>query len=114
LRTPSVQTASGVTGVVPDISVSDIFDLINIASGCTIYAPSGTPNNGQRIVMRISNTTSTGYSITWVQANGYTARMASPTLPTRTTPGTGAIHHCEFMYNTNGAINRWVIIDRTF
>jgi hypothetical protein len=108
-----VQVASAVTGFVPDISTSDIFDIINIASGCTIYAPSGTPNNGQRIVFRLSNNAPTGYSITWTQATGYTARFNSPTLPTRTPIGTGAIAHCEFMYNTNSAINRWVLIDRT-
>src|SRR5258706_304191 len=115
LRSPVVTVVSGVTGVVPDISTTDIEDLINIASGCTIYAPSGTPNNGQRLVVRIANTATgaTSYSTTWVEATGFTARLAGPTLPTRTTTGTGAVHHHEFMYNTNGAMNRWCLILRT-
>ena len=113
LMNPSITTASGVTGVVPDISTTQLLDLINIASGMTIYLPSGTPNNGQYLAVRIRNTSATGYSITWatgtISATGYTAQYGA-TLPTRT--NAKGRNFVEFIYDSTNELNKWVIISR--
>jgi hypothetical protein len=118
---PSVTTFSGVTGVVPDISNTDIVRVTWLTSGCTIYAPSGTPNDGQRLTIRLQNqtvgtTAPTSYSVTWqggtvTGATGYTARGSlAPTLPTRA--GLLGDTSVEFMYDTGMGVNKWIINTR--
>ena len=109
---PSVTTMSGVTGAVPDVTTTQILNLINIASGMTIYAPSGVGNNGQSLTIRIKNATATGYSITWNQvvATGFTSPWAAPTLPTRAASAPWMLV-TEFMYDTNQSLNKWVLIN---
>jgi len=112
---PQVTTMSGVTGAVPDIATTEILDLINIASGMTIYLPSGTPNNGQELTIRVRNASATGYSVTWatgtVAATGYTNRWVNnaPTLPTRTASAPWQFV-CFFQYDSNQGLNKWVLL----
>jgi hypothetical protein len=112
MRNPNVNTASGGTGLTPNANSDDVFDANNAASGMTFNASSGTANNGQRLLIRIIATSATAYSTTWSQQTfGYTAAgLGWPTLPTRSSTTARTI--LEFAYDTNGSINRWVLMGR--
>lgn len=81
-RQPMVTSASTASSITPNADTTEVYTLTALASNLTINAPTGTPYNGQSLVIRIKDN-GTARSLTW---NAIFKTMGV-TLPTTTTAG---------------------------
>ena len=86
---------------------ADICDMVSqlnsVASGTlTISAPTGTPQDGQRLVYRIKSTNT--QTLSW---NAIFVQSTDVLLPTATT-GSSKVDYYGFFYNSNDA--KWQLI----
>ena len=80
-RIASVTSASTIT---PNSATTDQFEVTALATGLTVNAPSGTPVDGQKLIIRILDN-GTSQTITWTTSStGY--RVVGSVLPTTTVP----------------------------
>lgn len=80
---PRSVNASATSGTItPDGNTTDIYVAEGLTSGITINTPSGTPVNGQKLLIRLKDD-GTGRSITWTTTSG-AFRAVGITLPTTT------------------------------
>lgn len=81
-----VVNSSANTGTLtPNGATTDVFNAFNLAGNVTIEAPSGTPTDGQRLIIRLEDNGS-ARALTWnVNSGGY--RTIGVTLPTTTSIG---------------------------
>lgn len=85
----------------------DTYDILNLTGAITVLAPSGTPVNGKKLMLRIrDNGTSRG--ITWTTSSG-AYRAIGVTLPTSTTASKLTYIGC--IYNATDSF--WDIIGVT-
>ena len=98
--TSVVSTASGAS-LTPNGDTTDQYEVTALAVGATINAPSGTPNDGQRLIIRIDDNGS-------AQTLGWNAiyRVVGTTLPTTTVAGKTLYVGC--VYNTNKT--KWDVV----
>lgn len=91
----------------PNADTTDVFSLIAQAGTAAFQATSGTPVEGQKLIIKIVGTGATAYAITWTGGTGgYTAGgVALPTAVVR-----GKVITVGFMYDTSNSINRWLCI----
>ena len=98
--TPRVNTVTTTGTVTPTGDSSDQYEVI--ATGTlTIAAPSGTPTDGQKLMLRVKNNgTVTAQAITWTTTSG-AYRVIGVTLPT-TTPSnaTTGVAYIGCVYNS--------------
>lgn len=81
---PRVTTPGATSGnFTADGDNSDVFDCFGLTGAITFLAPSGTPVNGQRLMIRIEDNGSSR-GITWTTTSG-AFRAVGVTLPTATT-----------------------------
>lgn len=96
--TPRISTTTSTATLTPN---SDSFDVVAVsaqAAGLTINQPSGTPTDGQRLILRLRDN-GTPRAITWNAAySGY-----DDDLPTATVISSTMIY--EFMWNA--ATSKW-------
>jgi hypothetical protein len=98
---PRVSSTTSTTTLTPDISSFDQYNLTAQAAGLTVAAPTGTPVDGNKLIIRILDN-GTSQTITW---NGtYTA--IGVTLPTATTANKMIYVGCVY----NSANTRWDVI----
>lgn len=104
--TPRVSaTASSLTPT-PNADTDDLYSLFAQAGTAAFAPPSGTPVNGQALVIRILPT-GANRNVTWdAGTGGYTA--GGITLPTSVTQG--KMTHVAFIYNTDNSFNKWVAV----
>ena len=105
---PRVVAVPSATSITPDADTTDILTQINSlpAGTLTINAPTGTPYNGQKIVLRITSTN--------VQTLSFNAIYQSSTdigFPT-TLSGTSKTDYMGFIYNS--ASNKWQLLAKVF
>lgn len=95
-----VSTTSGAS-LTPNGDTTDQYEVTALAVGATINAPSGTPNDGQRLIIRIDDNGS-------AQTLGWNAiyRVVGTTLPTTTVAGKTLYVGC--VYNTNKT--KWDVV----
>jgi hypothetical protein len=95
-----VSTASGAS-LTPNGDTTDQYEVTALAVGATINAPSGTPNDGQRLIIRIDDNGS-------AQSLGWNAiyRAVGTTLPTTTVAGKTLYVGC--VYNVNKT--KWDVV----
>ena len=86
--------------ITPDSDTIDLYSLYALAANLTINAPSGTPTNGQKLMIRIKDN-GTPRTITWNSAFA----DGGAGLPTTTTAN--KIMHVGFQYNTDSGLNKW-------
>lgn len=98
---PRVDTVADAATVTPTGDSSDVYTVTAIAQAFTIAAPSGTPVNGQKLLLRIKDD-GTGRGITW---NGI-YRAIGVTLPTTTVAS--KTHYIGCVYNS--ADSKWDIL----
>lgn len=80
---PRVTTPGATSGsFTPDGDTSDVFDCFGLTGAITFNAPSGTPVNGQRLIIRVEDNGS-ARGITWTTTSG-AYRAVGVTLPTTT------------------------------
>lgn len=77
--TPRVNTVVSAATITPTADVSDMYTVTALAVTGTFAAPSGTPTNGQRLLIRIKDN-GTARTLTW----NATYRVIGVTLPTTT------------------------------
>jgi hypothetical protein len=93
-------TASTAT-LTPDISAFDQYNLTAQAAGLTVEAPTGTPVDGNKLIIRILDN-GTPQTITW----NATYTVIGPTLPTTTTANKMIYVGCVY----NSTNTRWDVI----
>ena len=97
--TLSVTSITTNTTITPDSAYSQ-YEVTALATGAVIAAPSGTPSDGQRLILRIKDN-GTPQTLTWTTSSGaYRARNV--TLPTTTVASTpmyiGCIYNSQDTY----------------
>lgn len=85
----------------PTAALSDQYDIDNLSTACTINAPSGSPVNGQRLVIRITDN-GTSRTLTWNAIyNDLTGALPASTVAN--TP-----HYVGCIYNS--ASSKWNVV----
>lgn len=105
-RFPAVAstTSSGVPA--PDSDTTDIFVLSAQAATAAFAVPTGTPVNGQKLVVEVIDN-ATMRALTWSSATGgYVAGGVA--LPSTTV--TSKYLHIGFMYVTANSLNKWMCL----
>ena len=99
--TANVTTGSTIT---PTAGTTNQYNVTALASSATIAAPSGTPTDGQRLLIRLKDN-GTPQALTWTTTSGaYRARGV--TLPTTTVASTPLYVGCVY----NGQDTYWDVI----
>jgi len=102
--TPRVGTVASGATITPTADLSDVYTVTALAVPATIAAPSGTPTNGQRLLLRIKDN-GTARALTW----NATYRVIGVTLPTTTTASKTIYVGC--IYNSADAF--WDVVAET-
>lgn len=97
-----VGTTSSATPT-PNADTTDIYTLTALAEAAEFGAPSGTPTNGQTLVIRIKPD-ATPRALTWNAA--YVA--GGTALPSTTVAS--KILTIGFIYNTDNSLNKWMCV----
>ena len=98
---PRTSSTASTATLTPDISAFDQYNLTAQAAGLTVEAPTGTPVDGNKLIIRILDN-GTPQTITW---NG-TYTVIGPTLPTTTTANKMIYVGCVY----NSTNTRWDVI----
>jgi hypothetical protein len=99
-RTVSVTSSATPT---PNADVTDLYDVTALAAGATFGNPTGTPLNGQKLIIRIKDN-ATARALTWGSA--YVAGGVA--LPSTTI--LSKILTLGFIYNSANALNKWQLV----
>jgi len=82
-KNPRVVAAGSTSGTLtPNGDTTDVFNAFGLTGGITVAAPSGTPADGQKIILRFEDN-GTGRGITWTTTSG-AYRAVGSSLPTTT------------------------------
>lgn len=87
----------------PNADTTDLYDVTALAEAATFGAPTGTPVNSQKLIIRIKDN-GVIRALSWNAA--YVAGGTS--LPTTTVAG--KILHVGFIYNTANGLNKWMCV----
>lgn len=103
---PRVTSQASAPTATPNADTTDIFDLTAMTETGFFDTPSGTPVNGQKLIIRmIGSAGARNISFT----GSYTAGgVALPTSVAQT-----KYTHIGFMYNTANSFNKWMLIAKT-
>jgi hypothetical protein len=80
--TPRIGTITDAATITPTGDTADQYNVTALAQAATIAAPSGTPTNGQKLIIRIKDN-GTARALTWTTSSG-AYRAIGVTLPTTT------------------------------
>jgi hypothetical protein len=98
---PRVSATSSASTVTPDVSTYDQYAFTALATGLTINAPTGTPVDGTKLIIRILDNGSS-QTLTW----NSTYTPIGTTLPTVTTASKTAYIGCIY----NSSATRWDVV----
>ena len=102
---PRVVAASATSGsLTPNGDTTDVYNAFGLTGAITLNAPSGTPVDGQKLIIRLEDN-GTGRGITWTTSSG-AFRAVGVTLPTTTTASKVSYIGC--VYNSTDIF--WDII----
>ena len=90
-----VSVASGST-ITPTGDTADQYEVTALAAAATIAAPSGTPTDGQKLILRIKDN-GTARALTWTTTSG-AYRAVGISLPTTTV--LSKVVYVGFIYNS--------------
>jgi hypothetical protein len=99
---PGVQSVASASTITPNANTDTQVSVTALATAATIAAPSGTPSDGQSLVIRIEDN-GTGRALTWTTGSSGAYRAVGITLPT-TTVATKVLY-VGFKYNSTDL--RW-------
>lgn len=102
--TPRVGTVASGATITPTADLSDVYTVTALAAAATIAAPSGTPTNGQRLLLRIKDN-GTARALTW----NAIYRVIGVTLPTTTVANKTIYVGCIY----NSADSVWDVVAET-
>lgn len=98
---PRTSSTASTATLTPDISANDQYNLTAQAVGLTVAAPTGTPVDGNKLIIRILDN-GTGQTISW----NATYTVIGVTLPTTTTANKMVYVGC--IYNSTNT--RWDVV----
>lgn len=102
--TPRIQSVASASTITPTGDTADQYEVTALAVPATIAAPSGTPTDGQKLMLRIIDN-GTSRALTWTTTAGaYRARNV--TLPTATVASNQMYVACIY----NSADNFWDVL----
>lgn len=102
--TPRIGTVADAATITPTADDSDQYNVTALAQSATIAAPSGTPTNGQKLVIRIKDN-GTGRTLTWTTSSG-AYRAIGTTLPITTVANKTVYVGCIY----NAADTFWDVV----
>jgi hypothetical protein len=94
VRTRRVTSTPSTTVPIPDADTTDLFILSALSTPATFGVPTGTPNEGQAIIVRIKDN-GTARALAW-----NAAYRASPDIALPTTTTVGKTLYLGFVYNS--------------
>lgn len=100
---PRVTAVTSSAAPTPNADTTDLYDMTALATDPTFGAPTGTPLNGQKLIVRIKDN-GTARAPSWNAV--YVAGGAA--LPTTTVAG--KILTIGFMYNSSNSLNKWMCL----
>lgn len=101
--TPRAPVDVGTSGVLtPTADAADLYVMTGLTGGITIGAPSGTPTDGQKLILRVKDN-GTSRAISW---NSVYRAFGTIALPLATTAGKTHYFGCEW----NAADSRWDVL----
>ena len=103
-RTGSIINSTIIT---PTAATSDIYVVTALGADATVVLPSGTPVNGQKLLIRIK-TDGTTRNLTWTTTAGGYRALLSGALPLPSSVTTTNVLYVEFIYNSQD--NYWDLI----
>jgi hypothetical protein len=108
LSGPRVTTIADATTLTVNADTTDIAVQANtqVAGTLTIGAPTGTPTNGQRLIIRIRSTNVQTFS--WNAAFAGSSDLALPTA----TSGSSLYDYVGFLYNSTAS--KWQLVAKVF
>ena len=93
-------TTSG--NITPTADTADLYNILGLTGAITILAPSGTPLDGQRLLLRIKDDGVGARGITWTTVGAGSFRSIGVTLPATTT--LGKILYVGCVYNSQDSV----------
>lgn len=102
--TPRIGTISSASTITPTADTADQYNVTALATNPTIAAPSGTPTDGQKLILRILDN-GTSRTLTWTTSSGG-YRAVAAALPPATSPNLVLYVGCIW----NAAANYWDVI----
>lgn len=103
---PRVTATASTATPQPNADTTDVFELTNQGATATFSVPSGTPVDGQKMIIQIRSD-GTAHNLVWTDATGgYTAGGVALPL----TMSTGKFLNVGFMYVTANSFNKWMCL----
>ncbi len=109
-QTPRVATTGSTGTVQPNVDTTDEFKVTGLATSITFLAPTGSPQDGQQLIMQITDNGSGSHAINFSSGTGGYVQQSVP-FPT-TTDASGVIH-LGWLYSTTDGLNKWVLVANT-
>lgn len=101
---PRVGTVASGSTITPTGDASDMYTVTALAAPATINAPSGTPTDGQKLIIRLKDN-GTARALTWTTTAG-AYRVVGTTLPTTTVATKTTYVGCIY----NSAAGYWDVV----
>jgi len=102
---PNVQSVASAATITPNANSDTQVSVTALAVPATLAAPSGTPSDGQSLVIRIKDN-GTGRALTWTTGSSGAYRAVGVTLPTTTVANKTVYIGCKY----NSTDLRWDVI----
>lgn len=103
--TPRITSITDAATITPASDTSDQYNVTALAQAATIASPSGTPTDGQGLILRIDDN-GTARGLTWTTGVSGSYRAVGVTLPTTTVLGKTMYAGCIY----NSAKSRWDVV----
>lgn len=97
-----IGTVADAATITPTSDTADQYNVTALAQAATVASPSGTPTDGQKLVLRFKDN-GTGRALTWTTGSSGAYRAVGITLPTTTTASKTTYVGCIW----NAADSRW-------
>lgn len=100
---PRVNGTTTSAAPTPNADTTDIYSLTALAEAAVFGAPTGTPVNGQKLIIRIKDNGT-------ARALSFNASYVAGGVALPTTTVLSKIMHLGFQYNTDNTLNKWQLI----
>lgn len=105
LIVPRVVSVASESTITPNIATTDQYQVTALATSATLASPTGTPINGQKLVIRLKDN-GTQRSLTWTTGSNGSYRAIGVDLPTTTVAN--KTYYIGCIYNSTAL--RWDVV----
>lgn len=95
---PRIVTIASSASITPNANTTDQYNVTALATNATFNAPSGTPVDGQKLVIRVKDN-GVARTLSWANTSGAYREVGS-TLPTTTAANTSVVYYIGCIYNS--------------